>query len=259
LTSLLLVGLIALVDDWLLNEVERRRNNELAALRLAAIVESSDDAIVTKNLKGIIGSWNKGAERLFGYTADEVIGKPINILIPSERDDEEPVILERIRRGQHIDHYETVRRRKDGSLIDISLTVTPIKDARGRVIGASKIARDITERKEAANRQDMLTREMSHRVNNAFAMVNGIVALSEYSATTPQELAQAIRERLAALSRAHDLARPGLVQAEAEIGIPMTLHALIRAILTPYFHSDGSMMQGRLVIKGCDVPIAEKR
>jgi hypothetical protein len=179
--------------------------------------------------------------------------------MPPERYEEEPGILARLRRGERIDHYHTVRRRKDGSLIDISLTVSPIKDARGRVIGASKIARDITERKEAANRQDMLTREMSHRVNNAFAMVNGIVALSEYSATTPQELAQAIRERLAALSRAHDLARPGLVQAEAEIGKPMTLHALIRAILTPYIHSDGSMMQGRLVIKGCDVPIAEKR
>jgi PAS domain S-box-containing protein len=239
--SLLLVGLIALVDDWLLNEIERRRSNELAALRLAAIVESSDDAIVTKDLNGIIVTWNKGAERLFGYTADEVIGKPVNILIPPERDDEEPTILERIRRGKRVDHYETVRRRKDGSLIDISLTVSPIKNAMGRVIGASKIARDIAERKEAAERQEMLTREMSHRVKNVFALVNGIVALSARSATTPEELAQTIGARLAALARAHDLARPGLLQAEAEIRKPMTLHALIRAVLAPYLDSDGSM------------------
>jgi len=169
-----------------------------------------------------------------------------------------PTILERIRRGKRVDHYETVRRRKDGGLIDISLTVSPIKDATGRVIGASKIARDIAERKEAANRQEMLTREMSHRVKNAFALVNGIVALSARSATTPQELAQTIGARLAALARAHDLARPGLVQAEAKIGEPMTLHALIRAILTPYLDSNGSMKGERLIIKGCDVPIAEK-
>jgi PAS domain S-box-containing protein len=256
--SLLLVGLITLVDDWLLNEIERRRNNELAALHLAAIVESSDDAIVTKDLNGVIASWNKGAEGLFGYSADEVIGKPINILIPPERDDEEPAILERVRRGERIDHYETVRRRKDGSLIDISLTVSPIKDATGGVVGVSKIARDIAERKEAAERQEMLIREMSHRVKNAFALVNGIVALSARSASTPQELAQTIGARLAALARAHDLARPGLLQAEAEIREPMTLHALIRAVLAPYLDSDGSMKRERLIIKGCDVPIAEK-
>jgi PAS domain S-box-containing protein len=186
-TSLLLVGLITLAIDWLLNEIEKYRTNELAALRLATIVESSDDAIVTKDLNGIIATWNKGAERLFGYTADEVIGKPINIVIPPERDNEEPAILERIRRGERVEPYETVRRRKDGSLIDISLTVSPLKDATGTVIGASKIARDIAERKEAAERQEMLIREMSHRVKNAFALVNGIVALSARSATTPQD------------------------------------------------------------------------
>ena len=257
-TSLLLVGLITLADDWLLNEIERRRNNELAALRLAAIVESSDDAIVTKDLNGTITTWNKGAERLFGYTADEVIGKPVNILIPPERNNEEPAILERIRRGERVEPYETVRRRKDGSLIDISLTVSPLKDATGKVIGASKIARDIAERKQAADRQEMLTREMSHRVKNAFAIVNGIVALTARSAATPQEMAQAIRERIAALARAQDLARPGLIEAEQKIDEPMTLHSLIRVILAPYIDSGGSMERERLIVKGCDVPIAEK-
>jgi len=257
-TSLLLVGLVSLVEAWLLEEIERRRNNELAALRLAAIIESSNDAIVAKDLNGIIETWNKSAERIFGYTADEVIGKSINILIPADRLDEEPVILERIRRGEPIEPYETKRRRKDGSLIDISLTVSPIKDATGKVVGASKIARDISERQEAANRQEMLTREMSHRVKNAFALTNGIVALSARSATSPQELAQTIAARLAALARAHDLARPGLVQADAKIAEATTLHALIRAILSPYLDTDGSLKQERLVVKGCDVPVDEK-
>ena len=112
-------------------------------------MESSDDAIISKDLDGIIRTWNPGAERLFGYTAAEAIGKPVTILIPPGREDEEPGILARIRHGERIDHYETVRRRKDGSLLDISLTVSPVRDGEGRIVGASKIARDITDRKEA--------------------------------------------------------------------------------------------------------------
>lgn len=116
---------------------------------LAAIVEYSDDAIITKDLNGIIRSWNKGAQRIFGYSAEEVIGKPVAILIPADRQNEEPGILARLRNGQRIDHYETVRQRKDGALLDISLTVSPLRDAEGKIVGASKIARDITERKRA--------------------------------------------------------------------------------------------------------------
>ncbi|TPI32414.1 PAS domain S-box protein [Mesorhizobium sp. B3-2-1] len=120
-----------------------------AAQQLAAIVESSHDAIVSKDLNGIISTWNRGAERLFGYSAAEVIGKPITIVIPGDRLDEEPLILGRIRRGELVDHFETVRRRKDGTLVDISLTISPVRDANGRVVGASKIARDITAQKIA--------------------------------------------------------------------------------------------------------------
>jgi PAS domain S-box-containing protein len=105
------------------------------------------------DLNGIITSWNGGAGRLFGYGAEEVIGKSITLLIPADRIDEEPEIIERMRRGERVDHYDTVRRRKDGSLVDISLTVSPLKDADGRVVGASKIARDITERKRAQVQQ----------------------------------------------------------------------------------------------------------
>jgi PAS domain S-box-containing protein len=132
-----------------LRDITERQRAERAAQHLAAIVESSDDAIVSKDLDGIIKTWNRGAERLFGYKAEEVVGKPITILIPPERLHEEPVIIARIRRGERVDHYETVRRRKDGSPVDISLTVSPIRDDKGAVVGASKIARDITERKAA--------------------------------------------------------------------------------------------------------------
>jgi PAS domain S-box-containing protein len=117
--------------------------------QLAAIVESSDDAIVSKNLDGIIGSWNRSAERLFGYGADEAIGQHITLIIPPERREEEVGILEKLRRGERVDHFETVRMRKDGSRLDISLTISPVKDSTGRVIGASKVARDISERKRA--------------------------------------------------------------------------------------------------------------
>ena len=121
----------------------------LTAGWLAAIVESSDDAIVSKTLDGVITSWNPAAERLFGYAAEEVIGRPIAMLAPPDRKNEMPAILKRIRRGEKIQHFETVRRRKDGSLIDISLAVSPIRDQRGRIVGASKIARDITGRRRA--------------------------------------------------------------------------------------------------------------
>lgn len=138
---------------------------------MAAIVESSDDAIISKDLNGIITSWNEGATRIFGYTADEVIGKPIAILIPPDYLSEEPGILKRIRKGERIDHYETVRRRKDGSLVEISLTVSPVSNERGEIIGASKIARDITPRREAerqlrkreAERDELLKREQEAR------------------------------------------------------------------------------------------------
>ena len=128
-------------------DITERKRMELNASRLAAIVESSDDAIIRKNLDGIIETWNAGAERMFGYTAQEAIGKPVTLLMPPERADEEPGILARIRRGERIDHYDTVRRRKDGSLVDVSLSISPIVDAGGNVVGASKIARDITGRK----------------------------------------------------------------------------------------------------------------
>ena len=143
--------------------VERRQTDD-ASILLASIVESSDDAIISKDLNGIITSWNRGAERLFGYTAQEMIGQSVLTLIPSDRLDEEPRILEHIRRGEKIDHYETVRRRKDGTLVDISLTVSPLTDAHGQIVGASKIARDISERRMKEEQQRRWNDELEARV-----------------------------------------------------------------------------------------------
>lgn len=133
----------------IVRNISEAKRADRARHLLSAIVDSSEDAIISKDLSGIITSWNKGAERLFGYSANEAIGKPVTILIPADRLDEEPQILSRIRRGERIDHFETVRRRKDGTLLDISLTISPVKDSSGAIVGASKIARDITERKRA--------------------------------------------------------------------------------------------------------------
>jgi two-component system sensor histidine kinase UhpB len=132
--------------------MEDARSDELKS-RLAAIVDSSDDAIVSKTLEGIITSWNRGAEQLFGYTAAEAIGQHISLIIPEDRKDEEVDVLARLRRGEKVDHFETVRRAKDGRPVYISLTVSPVRDARGVIVGASKVARDITDRLLAAEAQ----------------------------------------------------------------------------------------------------------
>ena len=130
------------------------RSPELLPYWLAAIIESADDAIISKTLEGIITSWNAGAQRIFGYTAEEAIGKPVTMLIPLDHPDEEPTILARLRKGERIEHYETVRVRKDGRHIDISLTVSPIKGPNGQIVGASKIARDITDQRNARKALD---------------------------------------------------------------------------------------------------------
>ncbi|SHH69454.1 PAS domain S-box protein [Bradyrhizobium erythrophlei] len=165
-------------------DITERKRAEVVGQRLAAIVDSSEDAIISKDLNGTIESWNGAAERLFGYQASEVIGKSILIIVPPDRHDEELGILKRIGRGELIKHYETVRMREDGSLLDLSLTVSPLRDAAGRIIGASKIARDITERKRAEAALRDMQMELAH--------ANRVATIGQLSASITHEVKQPI-------------------------------------------------------------------
>jgi len=184
-------------------DITQRKQIEEQLSFLASIVQSSDDAIISKNLDGIITSWNKGAERVFGYTADEAVGQPITIVIPQDRQDEERTILTRIRRGERIEHFETVRQRKRGSLIVVSLTISPVKNAEGKIVGASKIARDITEQKRTSDQIATLAREAEHRSKNLLANVQAMVNLSQADAVA--DLKKAIEGRIQALANVHSL------------------------------------------------------
>jgi PAS domain S-box-containing protein len=217
-------------------DITERKRAEAALLeseqrlgRLASIVESSDDAIVSKNLDGIITSWNRGAERIFGYSAEEAIGQPITIVIPQDRQDEERMILTRIRRGERIDHFETVRQRKHGSLIVVSVTISPVKNAEGKIVGASKNARDITEQKRTQEQIATLAREAEHRSRNLLAIVQATVHLSQ--SDTPQGLKQAIEGRVQALANVHSLfSKTRWIGAE--------LSTIARQELAPYSGKD---------------------
>lgn len=231
----------------------------LAAQHLASIVESSSDAILAKNLDGIITSWNQGASQLFGYRSEEVIGQPITMLFPPEKLLEEQLLIEKIRRGDRIDHYETIRRHKDGSLIEISLTVSPIRNQFGTIVGASKIARDITGRRRSEEQKDLLLREMNHRVKNLFALSSGLVRLSARSARTVEKLVADLQARFAALARAHTMTLPTsvLFTKSSDAGAT-TLHALIRTMAQPYI-SDETAPESRVIISGPDLEITTKR
>lgn len=170
-TSGALVGVVNMLVD-----ITEQKRASAAVRQLAAIVEWSDDAIVGKDLNGVITAWNRGAERLFGYTSEQIVGKSVLTLIPPEYQDEEPGIIQRIRRGEPIQHYETLRRRLDGTLVEVSLTVSPIKDASGQIIGASKIARNITERKRAERQADFLS-QLSQQLS-AFTDPDDIVRVA---------------------------------------------------------------------------------
>lgn len=183
-----LVGIVEDITDRKRTEQalnDARAHAHRIQSHLAAIVESSDDAIISKTLDGVISTWNQGAERLFGYAAEEVIGKPITLLIPPAHIDEEPAILQKLRRGERIDHYETVRKRKDGVLINVALTVSPIRDESGSIIGASKISRDITQRKRA---EELLRQEIAIRERAEVELREADRRKDEFLATLAHEL-----------------------------------------------------------------------
>ncbi len=223
-------------------------------MRLAAIVESSDDAILSTDLDGVIDSWNRGAERLFGYRADEAIGKPVAMLNPPDRGDDERDILERIKRGEHVEHREAVRRRKDGGLVDVSLSASPIKNAKGQVVGAAKIARDIAERRRLQHQQKLLLREMTHRVKNLFAVAGSLVSLSARGAASPAALASAVRTRLNALSRAHELTLADPAETAEMPARVASLAGLIRTMVSPFVDADA--IEGeRVSVSGPEVTV----
>jgi PAS domain S-box-containing protein len=220
-------------------DITKRKREVDAALLLASIVETSDDAIISKNLDGIITSWNKGAERIFGYMAEEIIGKSVKVLIPREYHAEEDTILERIRRGQRIEHYETIRQRKHGSLINVSLTISPVADPQGKIVGASKIARDITERARTEAQISLLAREAEHRTKNILATVQATVHLTQ--SETIDGLKSAIEGRIQALANVHAL----FVQSRWE---GANLRNLVTQELSPYCQD----VEARARIEGPD-------
>ena len=178
----------------IIEDISERKQAEILRSRLAAVVESSDDAIISKTLDGIITTWNPGAQRVFGYMAEEVIGKSIVVLIPPHLQDEEPAILARLRAGERIDHYETSRVRKDGTIINVSLTSSPVKDAEGRIVGASKIARDITRQKEAEaalraidQRKDEFLATLAHELRNPLAPIRQAAMVSSAPTATDEQ------------------------------------------------------------------------
>jgi PAS domain S-box-containing protein len=198
---------------------------------LASIVKFSDDAIIGKNLNRVITSWNRGAERIFGYLSEEAIGKSITILIPPERQHEEDIIIERLRHGERTEHFETIRRRKDGDLINVSLTISPVRDAEGKAVGASLIAQDITERKRSEEREHLLMREVNHRAKNMLSVVE---AIARQTATrNPEHFVDRFSERIQALSSNQDL----LIQ-NGWRGVE--IEDLVRAQLAPFADLIGS-------------------
>jgi len=215
---------------------------------LAAIVESSDDAILSKNLDGIITSWNRGCERIFGYNAEEAIGRSITMLIPQDRQDEEPMILARLRRGEKIDHYETVRRRKDGGLIDVSLTVSPIRDQSGTIVGASKVARDISERKRFDEKQALLLGEMRHRVKNLSTVIE---ALARQSTPRHEPAVDAFVD--AFMGRVRALLSTGELLLETPAR-SVLLKQLIEKVLLPFVETNSE----RLILEGPTLLLPER-
>ncbi|WP_234906366.1 PAS domain S-box protein [Rhizobium rhizogenes] len=205
---------------------ERKRAQEVER-RLAAIIASSDDAILSTDLNMMITSWNSGAERLYGHSAEEAIGHSVMMLVPDDRSEEEPAILAQIRAGQKVEPYETKRRHSDGKLVDVLLSVSPIYDTYGRIVGASKIAHDISAKKEAEHLQSVLAGELNHRVKNVLATVMAISRQTLGRDDVDKASVETFDARLASMARAHDLLIHGKWE-EAD------LMAVINQALSPY-------------------------
>ena len=187
----------------IIRDITEKKRAEQREAWLAAIVTSSFDGIASKSLQGIVTSWNESAERIFGYSAEDMIGQSIRRVIPANRQGEEDVILARIAAGERVENYETVRQRKDGTLIDVSVTISPVRDRSGTIIGASKIVRDITDRKRQEEKIRLLMREVNHRSKNMLSLVQAIAR--QTAATEPKDFLRRFDERVRAVAASQDL------------------------------------------------------
>jgi len=259
-----------------IRDVSERKRAEAALLRLAAIVESSDDAIISEDLNGVITSWNAGAQRIFGYAEGEAVGQSITIIIPPERLSEDADILRRLRAGEHIQHYDTIRVNKQGKKVDVSLTISPRKDSKGQVVGASKIARDITERKRAEQAlqesqaalarvtrvatMGELTASIAHEINQPLTAVvtNGNFCLRQLAGATPclEELREAIAAIVSDGTRASAIIsriRGLLNKASPKVG-RLDVNGVIREVLALTGHE---LLRGGVTVQtelAADVP-----
>lgn len=208
--------------------------------RLAAIIESSFDAVIGKDLNSIITDWNPAAERLFGYTQAEAVGRSITMLIPDNLLDEETDIIRRIRANERVETFETIRVRKDGSRVNVSITVSPIRNADGQVVGASKVARDISPLKQSERRIRLLLREINHRVKNQYAVILAMMRETGRNADSIEEFQNKLGERITALAASHDL----LVKSDWS---GSTLAAIAKEQLVPFGHEDRVTVSGPLI------------
>jgi PAS domain S-box-containing protein len=226
------------------SDISERKRNDESQFRLAAIVDSADDAIVSKDLSGIVTSWNEGAQRMFGYTAEEMVGQPILRLIPEELQYEEQEILRKLRAGERIDHYETTRRKKNGERIDVSVTISPIRNGAGHVTGASKIARDISDRKklerlliqsEKLAATGRMAATIAHEINNPLESVVNLIFLARQNSATSSKAHQYLLTAEEELERVSHIARQTLGYYK-DTGSPteVSLHTLIENVLGVY-------------------------
>jgi PAS domain S-box-containing protein len=228
----------------IVRDITTRLQNEESRHRLAAIVDSAEDAIISKDLMGVVSTWNEGAHRMFGYTADEMVGEPVLRLIPKELHHEEDEILGRLRAGQRTEHYETVRVRKDGERIQVSVTISPILDATGKIIGASKIARDISDRKrlerllieaEKLAVNGRMAASIAHEINNPLESLMNLIYLARQNSPLTGKAHQYLVTAEEELERVSHIARQTLgYYRDTGRPTPLYLHDLLQNVLTVY-------------------------
>ncbi|HEY6645143.1 chemotaxis protein CheB [Povalibacter sp.] len=218
-------------------DITERKHNEATRAQLASIVDSSQDAIIGHHLNGSITSWNSGAQRMFGYSADEIIGESIDVLVPANSPSEEAGILQRVSGGQRIEHFETELLCKDGQPIEVSLSISPIKDHTGQIIAASTIARDFTQRKYSEDQRNLLLAELDHRVKNTLMIISALVAQTIRHTDSPAAFGAIIEGRIQALSRVHNL-----------LNLHDQTHAELRAVVAGELAAFGAGKDGRVVI-----------